>query len=117
MKANLIIDSCTMLKAKGSFRLRLQDDARNTAVILNEACLPVGRRRIPCQLISDYHCCGWDSSLTLRMTAGTNCCKWDSCLSAGRLQSLPAVGGPAYRQAGLPTDRRALRMTSVRASF
>jgi len=80
-------------------------------------CLPAGRRRIPCQLISDYHCCGWDSSLTLRMTAGTNCCKWDSCLSAGRLQSLLAVGGPAYRQAGLPTDRRAPRMTSVRASF
>ncbi|HRU35929.1 MAG TPA: hypothetical protein P5237_01250 [Candidatus Paceibacterota bacterium] len=40
------------------------------------------------------------------MTVETHCFGWDSCLSAGRLQSLPAEGGPAYRQAGLPADRR-----------
>jgi len=34
------------------------------------------------------------------MTVETHCFGWDSCLSAGRLQSLPAEGGPAYRQAG-----------------
>ena len=88
-----------MLKAKGSFRLRLQDDARNTAVILNEACLPVGRRRIPCQLISDYHCCGWDSSLTLRMTTGFAV----DGIPASRQAGLPAVGG-ANVQNGALTD-------------
>jgi len=33
-------------------------------------CHPEGLqpRRIPCQPISNYHCCAWDSSLTFRMT-------------------------------------------------
>ena len=58
----------------------------------------VGRRRIPCQLISDYHYCAWDSSLTLRMTAGV-CYVRDS--------SLLAVGGTSFRMtAKLPAVGR-----------
>ena len=110
------------------------------------ACLPVGRfhsewllkkhatqrhpeglqpRRIPCQPISNYHCCAWDSSLTFRMTIIFLChpesaarripcqpisnyhyCGWDSSLRSewqlkkmrhllSSQRRLPAVGGPA----------------------
>ena len=55
--------------------------AQNDTLI--DVILRASARRIPCKLISDYHYCAWDSSLTLRMTP-------PFCHPE---RSLPAVGG------------------------
>jgi len=45
--------------------------AQNDTLI--DVILRASARRIPCKLISDYHYCAWDSSLTLRMTVNFQC--------------------------------------------